>query len=59
MRPSFSDLHVSLSDHSLSLRMRENEEVDDQLHPQAYMLGVPLEAGNELFRDLQKTYLQN
>ena len=27
------------------------------LHPQAHTIGAPLEAGKELYNDLQKTYI--
>ncbi|MCG8625250.1 MAG: hypothetical protein MJE68_25035 [Proteobacteria bacterium] len=66
LRPSFSDLHTSLSDHTLSLGMKEEchtvAEGRDQplplpLHPQAHTIGAPLEASKELYNDLQKTYI--
>ena len=66
LRPSFSDLHTSLSDHTLSLGIKEEchtvSERPDQplplpLHPQAHTIGAPLEAGKELYNDLQKTYI--
>ena len=60
LRPTFSDLHTSLSDHTLSLGMKESQsEGPDQplpLHPQAHTIGAPLEAGKELFTDLQNIY---
>ena len=65
IRPSFSDLHTSLSDHTLSLGMKTEHPVAegpaDQplplLHPQAHIIGALLEAGKELYNDLQKTYI--
>ena len=62
LRPSFSDLHTSLSDHTLSLGMKESQveaEGSDQplVHPQAHTIGAPLEAGKKLFNDLQNTYI--
>ena len=121
LRPSFSDLHTSLSDHALSLQMKETAESGHsnqayithteakhagamecietdanmayitqseagamecietdanqayitsseaqqeycdagtmEIHPQAHTIGAPLEAGKELFTDLQNTYL--
>ena len=65
LRPSFSDLHTSLSDHTLSLGMKEECHTGpDQplplplpLHPQAHTIGAPLEASKELYNDLQKTYI--
>ena len=59
LRPLFSDLHTSLSDHALSLQMKASPESDDsnESHPQAHTIGAPLEAGKELFTDLQNTYL--
>ena len=62
LRPSFSDLHTSLSDHTLSLGMKESQveaEESDQplLHPQAHNIGAPLEAGKELYDDLQNIYI--
>ena len=68
VRPSFSDLHTSLSDHTLSLGMKEESQVvaegRDQplplplpLHPQAHTIGAPLEAGKELYNDMQKIYI--
>ena len=65
VRPSFSDLHTSLSGHTLSLGMKTEHPVAegpvDQplplLHPQAHIIGALLEAGKELYNDLQKTYI--
>ena len=53
--PSFSDLHTSLSDHTLSLGMKESQveaEGPDQSHLHPLTIGAPLEAGKELFTDL-------
>ena len=62
LRPSFSDVHTSLSDHTLSLGMKASQaeaEGSDEplLHPQAHIIGAPLEAGKKLFNDLQNTYI--
>ena len=62
LRPSFSNLHTSLSDHTLSLGMKESQveaEGSDQplLHPQAHNIGASLEAGKELYDDLQNIYI--
>ena len=66
VRPSFSDLHASLSDHTLSMGMKTDknpmaEGPADQplplLHPQAHIIGALLEAGKDLYKDLQKTYI--
>ena len=53
-RPSFLTLCDDLNDESL-LQLR-NEEND--CHPQANLLGGPLEAGKFLYADLQKKYQQ-
>ena len=66
VRPSFSDLHTSLSDHTLSLGMKTDSPVaegpHDQplplLHPQAHIIGALLEAGKELYTDLQNIYIK-
>ena len=56
-----SDLHTSLSDHTLSLGMKESQsEGPNQplpIHPRAHTIGAPLEAGKQLFTDLQNTYI--
>ena len=62
IRPSFSDLHTSLSDHTLSLGMMTESPVAEgpvDQHPQAHIIGALLEAGKELYTDLQNKYIND
>ena len=55
-RPSFSSLYQTLNGESASLLQWREE--DSQCHPQASLLGAELSAGQDLYTDLQGTYLQ-
>ena len=56
-RPTFPSLCQSLAEEAGSLL--QLIEGDDQGHPQASLLGAPLEAGALLYPDLQNTYQNN
>ena len=54
-RPSFRDIHMSLSqDQAFVLHVPEEAA---STHPQAAVLGAPLEAGENMYIELQKSYL--
>eukprot|EP00731_Ephydatia_muelleri_P014771 Em0008g491a len=54
-RPSFRDIHMSLSqDQAFVLHVPEEAA---STHPQAAVLGAPLEAGENMYPELQKSYL--
>ncbi|KAL5491611.1 hypothetical protein EMCRGX_G016929 [Ephydatia muelleri] len=54
-RPSFRDIHMSLSqDQAFVLHVPEEAA---STHPQAAVLGAPLEAGEKMYIELQKSYL--
>ena len=55
-RPSFSHLASVLSQPDKGLLVWSDE--DKNCHPQALMLGAPLEAGTHLYPLLQKTYMR-
>ena len=54
-RPQFNEMveTLSLPEHDI---LSIPEEVV-KIHPQAILLGGPLEAGRDLYKDLQNTYL--
>ncbi len=56
-RPSFSDLLQSLSRPETELLSWTEE--DTKTHPQATVLGGPLDAGTGLYTDLQIVYVKN
>ena len=53
-RPTFRDIYLSLSQYTMFVL----QIPDDALltHPQAWVLGAPLEAGEKMYIDLQKSY---
>ena len=55
-RPQFLEVGevLSLPEHEL-LSIPEEE---GRVHPQATLLGAPLEAGKQLYLELQKSYIQ-
>eukprot|EP00731_Ephydatia_muelleri_P014776 Em0008g496a len=54
-RPSFRDIHMSLfQDQDFVLHVPEEAA---STHPQAAVLGAPLEAGENMYIELQKSYL--
>ncbi len=55
-RLSFSDLLQSLSRPETELLHWTGE--DTKTHPQAAVLGAPLEAGKDLYPDLQRAYVK-
>ena len=55
-RPTFSDLHATLSDRIFALQMKR-DEIYNQQNSQAHTIGAPLDASKELFKDLQNTYI--
>ena len=54
-RPQFREIVETLSQPE-SLLLRIPEEVSEG-HPQASVLGAPLEAGRNLYTELQNTYM--
>ena len=54
-RPSFSHLLRALSQPETELLSWSEEDI--RVHPQAAMLGTPLEAGKDLYIELQNTYI--
>ena len=54
-RPTFSELLQVLSQGSETDLLRWSEE-DMRVHPQAAVLGAPLEAGKDLYIELQNAY---
>ena len=57
LRPSFHSLCQSLDGEPATLLQWREE--DTQSHPQASLLGAELEAGKNLYTELQDMYLQN
>jgi serine/threonine protein kinase len=55
LRPSSSELLQDLTGAEESCLLQWREE-DSRCHPQAHLLGAPLEAGESLYRELQLTY---
>ena len=55
-RPSFSSLYQTLNREFASLLEWTDE--DSQCHPQASLLGAELDAGKDLYSELQWAYLQ-
>ncbi len=55
-RPSFTEVLEALSEPETDL-LRWSAE-DTAVHPQAAVLGAPLEAGVDLYPELQETYSQ-
>ena len=54
-RPTFTQLLQALS--STITKLLSWSEEDMRVHPQAAVLGAPLEAGKDLYPELQGTYL--
>ena len=54
-RPSFRDIHLSLSQNQAFVLHVPEEAAST--HPQAAVLGAPLEAGENMYIELQKSYL--
>ena len=54
-RPDFAELGV----HALATDLLSWSEDDMRVHPQAAVLGAPLEAGKYLYPELQGTYMYN
>jgi len=54
-RPTFSELHEALSQPEAEL-LGWSEE-DKKVHPQAAVLGAPLESGKDLYLELQEMYI--
>ena len=54
LRPSFSDIKMSVSQDQNLLCQIPNEAL--LTHPQAGVLGAPLEAGENMYTELQSTY---
>ena len=58
-RPTFSRLHDDLSKNPRSNKLLDlTDEKSTELHPQAKVLGAPLEAGKNLYPALQSAYIQ-
>ena len=55
LRPSFDDVIMILGDDSTILNIPEDALTS---HPQAGVLGAPLEAGHNMYYSMQKTYLK-
>ncbi len=55
-RPTFSDLLQSLSIPEIKTELLHWTEEDAKTHPQAVVLGAPLEAGKDLYPDVQRAY---
>ena len=55
-RPSFPQVVETLSEPDFELLSWKEEDLT--VHPHAAVLGAPLEAGNELYPELQKAYTQ-
>ena len=53
-RPSFEQLRLSLSQPDSALLSWSEEDI--AVHPQAAVLGAPLDAGKLLYKELQGTY---
>ena len=56
-RPDFTELVNALSSPVTDLLSWSEEDM--RVHPQAVVLGAPLEAGKDLFPELQGTYMHN
>ena len=54
-RPQFRDIHLSLSQNDEHVLKIPDEAL--QTHPQAGILGAPLEAGENMYINIQKTYV--
>ena len=54
-RPTFAELVQTLSSPVIDLLSWTEE--DTRIHPQAAVLGAPLEAGKDLYPKLQETYI--
>ena len=54
-RPTFSELHAALSQPETELLGWS--ERDKKVHPQAAVLGAPLESGKDLYLELQEMYI--
>ena len=54
-RPTFSELCQSLSQSESELLGWSEEDMS--IHPQAAVLGAPLEAGKDLYRELQEMHI--
>jgi len=55
-RPAFAELMQTLSSPVTDLLSWTEE--DTRIHPQAVVLGAPLEAGKDLYAELQETYIR-
>ena len=55
-RPSFPQVVETLSEPDFELLCWTEEDL--KVHPQAAVLGAPLEAGKDLYPELQKAYMQ-
>ena len=56
-RPDFAELVHTLSSPVTDLLSWSEEDM--RVHPQAAVLGAPLEAGKDLYPELQGTYMHN
>ena len=56
-RPDFAELVRALSSPVTDLLSWSEEDM--RVHPQAAVLGAPLEAGKDLYPELQGTYMHN
>ena len=56
-RPDFAELVHALSSPTTDLLSWSEEDM--RVHPQAAVLGAPLEAGIDLYPELQRTYMHN
>lgn len=54
-RPTFSELNQALSQPESELLGWSEEDMS--VHPQAAVLGAPLEAGKDLYRELQEMHI--
>ena len=54
-RPTFSELYQALS--QPDSKLLGWSEADMRVHPQAAVLGAPLEAGKDLYRELQEMHI--
>ena len=54
-RPAFSELYQAVSQSESELLGWSEDDV--RVHPQAAVLGAPLEAGKDLYRELQEMHI--
>ena len=54
-RPSFRELFLALTGEKS--QVLHIPQTDDEIHPLAGVLGSPLEAGKNMYKDLQNKYI--